>query len=209
MSNTSATEYVKRVIEINHKIAKEASDYFFRVAKEEDIKATKEFGVYQEKRISDLFHEAVQEFYDAYSPEYYDRAYGLNELLDVHKGPNGSVEYDTVEDLIDSSNMHTDRNGGSLYEKVFVRGWHGGAERGPGHPAPGVPYYRAPYSIYAHWSRPAVRTEPPLEIFRKSVESAESGDILQAYKSITARHFDVTTKKTNDEISRLSAKYFG
>lgn len=192
-----------------HRIANETLAVLERETKKEGDLALQEFGRYQSEKIRDLFLDAVQRFYDAYSPSIYSRTYGLADLLNIQTDSNGIVIYDTAEDLIDPSNMHTGRSGNSLFEKVYMHGWHGGAEDGPDHPAPGVPYYRAPYGIYARWSRPAVRTEPPHEIFRKALGAAESGEILAEFKRLSDRHNEIAMANVQRAVDQISRKYYG
>lgn len=180
-----------------------------RETKKESERAYEEFGAYQTKAISELFHEAVQEFYDAYTPGYYQRQYGLNNVLDIHTDDKGMAVYDTVEDLLDPSGMHGDRSGGDLYEKVFVRGWHGGAESGPDHPAPGVPYYRKPDGLWFQWSRPAERSEAPIDIFRRTLSQAEGGEIYKNFARICNEHNEIAMEKVRDESAKIFSKYYG
>lgn len=194
-----------------HAIAREVLEVMNQETKKEGDLAYKEFGDYQRSAIEALFHESVQQFYDAYSPTYYARSYGLNDLLEMHTDDFGMVTYDTAEDLVNEDNLHRDGNGGSLYDKVFVRGWHGGAESGPGHPAPGVPYYRGLGSrgLYAYWSRPAVRTEPAFRIFQRSLSAAENGEIASQFKRISDKHNDIAMERVRKEADRISRKYYG
>lgn len=204
-----ASAMANDIIATLHRIANETLDVMNRETKKEGDLALKEFGQYQVRKISDIFFDAVQEFYDAYEPSVYGRTYGLRDLLDIRTDSNGIAEYETAEDLINPSNMHTDRSGNSLYEKVFMQGWHGGAESGPDHPSPGTPYYRAPVGIYWHWSRPAIRTEPPFDIFQKALRVAESGEIRSEFETISNRHNDIAMANVQKAMEQISRKYYG
>lgn len=76
--------------------------------------------------------------------------------------------------MFDRDALHKDRRGGDLFNKVFIEGWHGGAESGPGHPSAGLPRYRVPTPYYTHWGPIAYRTESPFEIFTKNLDAEES-----------------------------------
>lgn len=199
-----------------HAIANEASAVMEYETEYEGNLAYKEFGAYQASRIEALFHEAVQEFYDSYSPSMYQRQFGLFDLLDMHMDEHGVIDYDSVDDLIDPDKLHSDRSGGSLYDKVFVQGWHGGAEDGPGHPSPGTPYYRTPIQIertgeifYPHWSRPAAKSTPPYQTFRQLLSSAEAGEMYAEFKAISDRHNDIAMEKVRKKVDQISRKYYG
>lgn len=125
--------------------------------------AEREFGAYQQKRIKEIFEDAVTRFYDDYEPSMYDRkgnkqtkSHGLYDVLDMQTQGNGMVVYgDDYLGLFDRSKMHTgrDRDTGpaaDLFDKVFIEGWHGGAKGISGekegiwgkHPHSGDGYYR-------------------------------------------------------------------
>ena len=44
---------------------------------------------------------------------------------------------------------------------VFFEGWHGGADKGEGHPAPGSLYWRSPFKEYTHWGAMAASSAAP------------------------------------------------
>lgn len=128
------------------------------------------FDLYKTKA-TETFEESMQKFYDAYSPKYYGRSYSLKNLLDITNAGDGYVTLD-----FDPSKMSGYRSGYSgedgLYDLVFRRGFHGGAESGSykgsgfyAHPNPGVPYWRKPYPSYKYWGSPAAQSTPPKDIF--------------------------------------------
>lgn len=103
--------------------------------------AEREFGVYQQKKIKQIFDDAITKFYDDYTPSMYDRngdkqsrSHGLYDILDMRTQENGMVIYnDDYLGLFDRSKMHMgrDRDTGEvadLFDKVFIEGWHGGAK---------------------------------------------------------------------------------
>ena len=198
--------------------------------------AAKEFGVYQQQKITEIFKNAVAEFYGAYTPKSYERqgrdgTGGLYNVLDLHTdehgmvitGPNG------YQDLFDSSQMHGDRNGGDLFNKVFMEGWHGGAESiSEGktdiwgtHPSQGTPYYRKPGFVrypnptktkwhkYGKWGKVAKRTTAPYTIIEEKLKVAEGAEIFKKFKDISQRHNDKAVKKVEqEEIPRIYSEIF-
>lgn len=183
--------------------------------------ASMEFGQYQRSKITDLFNNAVSYFYNQYSPEFYERqgdpdtlSGGLYELLSLQTDEFGQVLYDDPMDMIDANRLHGDRRGNSLFKKVFLQGWHGGAEgidtskidQWGAHPNPGTPYYRTPHPIYSRWGEKAVRSTSPWVIFNQSVREAESGIILQKFKEISQRHNDEAVQRVIDSIPQYRAE---
>jgi len=55
----------------------------------------------------------------------------------------------------------------SLYDRVFIEGWHGGAWDGFSM------RYRTPYPYYIKWGKHAVRTTSALNLFNRKVPSLE------------------------------------
>lgn len=137
------------------------------------IRKKKEFNKYQEKHekfkadmISDLDYicrTIVDDFYSDYMPKgsdpiYYVRKYSLydaykitinDEAWDVDEGP----EYMNKE-------IHGEFTE-YIYDIAFVRGYHGGATSGDGHPASGIPYWRTPFPTFDSWGRPAAISKSP------------------------------------------------
>lgn len=179
---------------------------------EETVKKTYiEFGDYQQRRLESLFEEAVRQFYDAYSPSFYSRSESMYDVLNLQKNGDGLIIYDDVMDLLDRTKMTVDRKGGDLFNKVFVEGWHGGAEgindalaeRYGAHPSPGIPYYRTPHPYYTRWGKQAFRSESPYDRFKISVEAEEGGSMSAELQRILEKHNDDAIKvitKTAREI---------
>lgn len=134
-----------------------------------------------------IFNESIDEYYDGYSPKFYERKISAYDSIDDRTQFRSGGLYDlmTIEDngdsstlLFDSDNMNYDwneRRGSSpenesglkeyLYKTTFRKGWHGGADKiDPDlaeiygeHPKPGTPYYRTPYKSYKSWGNEAKR----------------------------------------------------
>lgn len=199
-------------------------DLILEAAKEEVPKTlhdiNEEFGEYYKSVIKREFGSAVSEFYNAYIPRYYPRREGLYALLDIQKERDGSLDVsDDYMSVFNEDYLHGDRSGNSLFDKVFIQGWHGGAE-GIGsnsyivdpHPRPGVPYYRAPGPMllkdgtrikrykYGRWGRIAIRTKSAYRIFIDEMSHLEGTELFSMFKQISAKHADILAGRLNGEI---------
>lgn len=146
------------------------------------------------RTFKDSFESAVNSFYEDYIPEYYHRNRSLYNIFEA----DSLISEDSVSILLslDDSNMTHDRRGNSLYDTVFVEGWHGGAKSGDvthmggktystPHPKPGVPFWRTPYPYYSRWGKQAVRSkDSPYNMYNRNVDKEEArlnklwGDIV-------------------------------
>ena len=177
----------------------------------EIIKTYREIITWHSERIQDIFNDAVDTFYSSYEPNLYNRrgdpsshSGGLYELLSIRTDEDGTgiLMGKNYMGLFDESRMHGDRHGGSLFNKVFVEGWHGGAESGQGHPKPGTPYWRSPAPDYTKWYKPAKRAkknERAYSIIVKKLNDMERGgensEVDQKYYDVSKKHFDVAIQK--------------
>ncbi len=208
-------------------LANRVLDEMNKASKDTVEKTYAEFGMYQRDRIRQIFNDAVGNFYAAYTPTQYDRTYGLYDVLNISYDRYGRVMYDEVLDLLEPSRMHTDRKGGDLFQKVFMEGWHGGAERigaseeiWGAHPSPGVPYYRKPGFItlpdgtrkwhkWGKWGRRSVRTVAPATMMYNELLVAESGYLHNKLLEIVNRYNDEAMDRIHKEvIPRLRAEIF-
>ena len=134
-------------------------------AKERATTALNEAWVEVKPEIVDAFEEiykqSVDRWYGAYTPIFYSRNHSLYDLMEMEDDDAGGA----LTFLFDGANMTHDRHGDSLFEKVFIKGWHGGAYAGD------TIRYRTPYGGYWHWGRRAIRTLPVYFIFEKAKES--------------------------------------
>lgn len=186
--------------------------------KDAENKTYSEFGTYQERVITKIFNDAVNQFYADYNPQYYHRTKGLFDVLDIKFDSRGVVLIGEYGDLLyNPDRLHTDRNGGSLFDKVFKEGWHGGAETISSdkvaiwgtHPDDGIPYYRTPVPYYTHWGERAIQTESPYSIVFRTIEDAATTETLQDQLQ---RLLDKNTKdavnKSMRRIKELQKKIF-
>lgn len=185
MADEMILEEEMRIMQFKKRLEEETDEAF----RKSDAEALEEFAVYQTEYLSKLFYEAVTEFYGAYTPVLYERqgnvssqSGGLYELLTASDG----TVYQSVDDMVNPEKMHKDRKGGDLFTKVFVDGWHGGAESGDGHPPGKDPYYRKPHPYYTQWGKKAKQTKSPRSIIDDKWYAAEkkTGDLYLYLESL-------------------------
>lgn len=195
-STTNITSYFNRAME---KIQKRAEVVIGRLWRE----AWSEYIVIADKRLKKEFNEAIQEFYDDYTPTRYNR----NEsLYDIFK-----TDVDTTNGTLsfwnDPSKMTGFRNGyhgdDGLYSQVYRRGWHGGADRiseskaekyGE-HPNTGTPYWRYPDPYYTRWGDDAKGKAPiasvsPLENVKRRIKNYEEKEIKNELTELFTKKFN-------------------
>lgn len=208
---------------------RECCERRFSVAAEN---AYKEFGEYQRQKIESIFNAAINAFYNAYSPKVYERTGGLYNLLNMSMNEKGLVDYDSAIDLIDPNNMHPDRSGGdSLFETVFIQGWHGGArsiDSGKSaiwgtHPNTGDAYYRTRGLVtypdtgvrkmhrFGKWGKIAYRSESPFQIFSSDLQAEESegGEIHQKFMAICQKNWDDMCEKLQNDARSIKREVYG
>ena len=195
-------------------------------------KIYKEFGVYQQERIQQIFTKAIDDFYSDYSPTVYKRQKSLYGLLNIPTNGYGMFQSNDPDymDMYDESAMTKDRRGGSLFHTVFELGYHGGAMSiDPGkadvwgvHPAPGTPYYRKrgivqyPNGVrkwhrYGKWGRRAVLSVSPAKVIAQTVasEDSDSGKWDIKFEEITLKNIDAAKASILDGVSKIYTEVFG
>ena len=148
-----------------------------------------------------IYQNAVAEFYSSYSPSFYGRTGSLYNLIQF------SENKDEVKWEFDPGSATSMRAGGTVYELAFRQGYHGGAtgtdKRGESR---GVPSYRTPFpgnfimsadgegydsstfmNGFTRWGRAAVQSTPPLEIWKRELETYKGG-LRQMFISILQSH---------------------
>jgi len=147
-------KYVQETLKTIHVDAqKTAEDAHKEVVQELIPEFAKEIKkIYAERDVEGFGSGAVAEWYGAYKPRQYHRKESLYNLMEIDEdAANMRVGWGFSD-----ANMTKDRKGGSLFEKVFVQGWHGGS------PDPDTGEM-----IYPFGHLPAVQTESALSIFNR------------------------------------------
>lgn len=114
---------------------------------------------YPKKYAEELYlvgDNVITEWYSTYDPIFYNRSGSLYNAFKIDIGKdNGNIEFDSS--LMGGNDI--------IFENSFMNGYHGGAIKGPGHPNPGIPYWRTPIQPierrFKEWGRPALRSFSP------------------------------------------------
>ena len=187
-----------------------------------DENAYREYGPIEKAKIKEIFDQAVDEFYDSYSPQYYDRNRSLYNILDIQEDEYGmaATEAAGYTDLFNEDNMTKvtkARDGSSLYDLVFMQGWHGGAT-GTDRNGMSVssPHYRTPYpgdsslkKGYIRWGRQAARSTAPAKVFSRRYEAADSGELQQIFDSLVDKHWALAEERITEQQMELERELFG
>ena len=154
---------------------------------------------YTNKTVSDLkdsYGSIVARWYasiylDSRDPHIYQRQRSLYKAYKIQSnGTNITVEYNSK--YMDEYEHRVSND--YIFENSFVSGFHGGADKGPGHPEPGRPYWKV-WGNYSVWGRPATRSKSPYEQMeqaygktmthtRKLFGNAIKNKILQPLQSV-------------------------
>lgn len=85
------------------------------------------------KDISTVSHEAIDKFYEDYTPQYYKRTYGLKNLFSVKFRIANNCKGAVVMFKYSSEYITTEHNGSNkdVFNYNFIMGYHGGEYFGP------------------------------------------------------------------------------
>lgn len=116
---------------------------------------------------------AVEDWYMAFNPDYYERTESLLNVYDV-KPLSGEVNVHLSSDELGGHRVGNDY----IYEYMFILGYHGGAITGepPAHPSPGIPYWRTGFN-FSEWGSPAPKATSAYTLMRKYIN--EKKDPIQ------------------------------
>ena len=232
MSVNSIKEMTRKINSDLERLANRTLDELNKATTKASELAIQEFGAYQREEIARIFNSAVDQFYEAYSPRFYKRTHSLYDVLDMKIDNSGGVNYGNeslFRDLYDESQMTSTRSGGSIFDQVFVHGYHGGApsidsgkaEIWGKHPDPGTPYYRKPGFVkypnsnrrkwhrYGKWGRKAIQTKAPIKMVYDELSIAEGGYILDKFKEISQKYNDEAVQGVIDKIPILMKQISG
>lgn len=126
-----------------------AVEYIKQLDEEAYKAALKKYIPLYKQELEDVYVKAAQEWYDAYAPKRYKRNYSIKNMFDVQWNEGKSeLGWNFL-----SERMTKGKNGYSLYEPVFIQGWHGGA---------------------SVWGKTCVRTTPVIDIFNPKKDELEN-----------------------------------
>lgn len=231
----SLTDRIDAIIKNQDILIKRISDVWDKESKKTVKNMKRDVGQYKIQKFKSIFNDAVTDFYNAYTPSLYQRrgdtsskTGGLYDVLRIRTDSEGTVVADNYIDLFDPDLMHKDRKGNDLFNKVFMEGWHGGAEDIHSHadiwgehPSPKTPYYRTGGFVkwfsgsnryvwrrYGKWGHKAVRTKAPYVIFTSELDRAQSNEMKQEIGEIVQRDFEDLTKTMTQKIQQIEQDIF-
>lgn len=200
-ANTVQSAYDRMVEEIKRDILERVNS----AVKLADIDAAKAY----EKYYKEVFDLAVDQFYDSYTPKDYRRNYSLYNTIYTEVTEEKVVFGYRPENMTWMRNPTTIDN--ALFDQVFIRGWHGGADRidsskvkmWGAHPSTGTPYWRK-HSVwyergkrgtrighlveYAEWGRPASVSKPsPYEMINIALDKYEASTAPGIYMDFLSK----------------------
>lgn len=145
-------------------------------------KLTKSFISESSEELNYIAKSAIDKFYESYEPLMYERTYDLYHTYRITVTENEwSIDFDPS--FMEEWHRVDAKDPTYIFENSFIRGWHGGAISGEGHPNPGVPYWREPINFIegafggklwyftqdSPWHSPSLMSPSPYkEIVRKS-----------------------------------------
>lgn len=107
----------------------------------------------------------IDMFYESYDPTSYQRKYDLYNTYNIMV-----TEKKYEVNFSESYMKYRHRVSNSyIYDIAFLQGYHGGANSGPNHPEPGVPWWKdfSNGSRGKNWLEPAAKTSSPYQHMRK------------------------------------------
>lgn len=160
--------------------------------------AMHEFAETVEKGVKKIVDREIAVFYADYTPRTggYVRRESLYDIPDIElSGLKLKIEFNPEGTSFRSGYDGED----GLYDQVFRKGWHGGADSGPGHPPSETPYWRTPIPYYRYWGSAAKIAEtPPLESIREALDEYRQEQLPELWVRTVTR----CIKKRISELKR-------
>lgn len=153
------------------------------------------------EQIEYIIRSVIDEFYEDYpDPIFYRRKYDLYNAVKF-KVTRTELDINASYKNLEYKHGYEENYNEYIYNLTFIGGYHGGADIGPGHPNPGVPYYRN-FPTCNTWTRPALRASfsPAKKISRK-IDS-----YLDTVPSLKGDILFATMKPSYDKLSELIKK---
>lgn len=115
-----------------------------------------------------IANTVIKEFYDSYTPDYYNnRTYSLYNAFKIKSG-YGWVDWKLTSGGLDGHRASQEL----IFDYMIEGGWHGGAMADDG-----IMRYRKPVDKYYYWGRPAVNAgfSPMEEIEKRILQRSKKG----------------------------------
>lgn len=154
------------------------------------------------KELEEVGKRVIDDWYSDYIPNSYHRLGSLYRAFKVTV-KNGSFVVDFSSEYMKRYKHTTGKKTADINEYIFdisfLQGWHGGANKGLGHPLEGIPYYREPYPYYSRWYLMSELSESPYDIM-----FSKMSDKIQEISNEYDKEFDEQIlKKINHHINIL------
>lgn len=128
-----------------------------------------------ENKLTNFYKISIMQFYNDYSPIYYNRRNSLYNLFHIKREGN-TLRYWFEPSEIPSRTGYIGEDG--LYTTVFKEGWHGGAMND------GIMRYRTGINL-CEWGKPAIQSQfSPYDMFISLKENYEHNGFRKDYRNI-------------------------
>jgi hypothetical protein len=131
------------------------------------------------KKIENIFNKRINEFYEAYSPEYYRRTGSLHNAYKVSYTAK-SVIWNSTSDMVQKTHRVDSVDGDYIYKLTIMDGYHGGGYYN------GIPTYRMPVPAYVMWGRPAARSAAPAPLIESDIAAFWGSEEFDNMKNTAA-----------------------
>ena len=138
--------------------------FYDRKIREVEKIILKEQKMYEEMRdyLDYICRSVIDDFYSDYMPKgsdpiFYTRQYDLYNAYRINV-VSGLWEVEYSPDFMEKEHRISNEY---IFDIAFIRGYHGGATSGDGHPSSGIPYWRTPFPTFDNWGRPAAISKSP------------------------------------------------
>lgn len=136
--------------------------------------------------LNDTYKDVIKSWYDSYDAPAYKRRrkHRLNDVFKANANKTKIIYSFSTDDIDYGNGGLTDY----VYDLTMKDGWHGGADKGEGHPNEGTPWYWD--KINYVWLRPAVKTFSPYEKALEEIHKKErvwQSEMKDAFKDAMKR----------------------
>lgn len=135
-----------------------------------------------------IFDECIKKYYASYTPKYYSRTYSMVDAYNINASGEFIILHSDASLINDTHRVSPEY----IFDHMFFsEGYHGGANKGPGHPSPGTFLYRWPtphsgVEAYTKWGSSAVKTQSVIEMVDPKIDAYLEGS---DYKEMCADIF--------------------
>lgn len=152
------------------------------------------------EELSNIYRETIDEFYDAYTPDFYARNESLYDLIQFTESQD-----ELGWSFYPERATRLQRDNGTVYKLSFLYGWHGGASgEDHNHENVSTPHWRTPYPwLWKHYGT-SVRKRRPSGYYRYGREAFHSDS---PYETWETRRTDYVHENGRDMFIGLLQKH--